>query len=281
MQEWERHFTETGGEGKTMDQIALEYLADAWDGESKVPVDIGTNFEDYMEYDEETFGSCAAAEGISSDEEEFLQRVLRVHRPAHYDSSSGSEEESFTDIPWEAPIAIEKPSYLRELRTRCSSLSTSPALLEAQQRLAFVFCCSNWASCDILQMGIDQDNDSIYYFYGSDVERTAAIRHEKLDTSTSNPGWFREETRKPPSLDLHLEDMPPLRSDFEGIEAFRIARDAWFQRRTGTALGGTVKEQTKLFNTACRNYRADGRMGETNSMRKTKRENRMGKRVRQ
>jgi len=274
VQEWERHFTETGGEGKTMDQIALEYLADAWDGESKVPIDIGTNFEDYMEYDEETFGSSAAAEAISSDEEEFLQRVLRVHTPAHYDSSSVSEEETFTDIPWKVPIA--HPSYLRELRTGCSSLSTSPTLLGSQQRLAFVFCCVNWASCDILQMGIDQDNDSIYYFYGSDVERTAAIRHEKLDTSTSNPSWFREETRKPPSH--YQEDMPPLRSDFGGIEAFRVARDAWYQRHTGTALSGTLKEQHRLFNTACRNYRADERTGESNSLRKTKRENRMSKR---
>ena len=118
----------------------------------------------------------------------------------------------------------------------------------------------------VLLSAIDPETDAPFYFTES-VERTAAMRNEKLCLSTANPSWFREDSLKPPE---DLDQFPPYFPDFTCRAAFVKERDAWYERRTGEALVGTGSQKHTIFNNYCRHFRArhsDGKAPQTRATR--------------
>ena len=112
-------------------------------------------------------------------------------------------------------------------------------------------------------MAADPETYEPYYYDDDDFERNAAIAVGMLDTSVSNPSWFR------PSADSHdavapsaeasdAEPAPPNRSHFPrgeaGREEFRTKRDEWLSE-LGIEVSGS-SEQHRAFHSNTRNYRA-------------------------
>ena len=110
-----------------------------------------------------------------------------------------------------------------------------------------------------LMCAFDYETEQPYFYYTNDVSRQIARCQGALDTSVSNPEWFRVE---PASHESGGDEPlpPPRRGDYdlgdEGRQAYHDARAEWFLKRTGSVLDGTLAEQDDRFQNACRSFRA-------------------------